>query len=182
MTTEENPNQYSPRHPHEPEVVPVYDKPGRCLICVELVLKADIERLEKDAEELASWKEVFVGYFGPEAADLLVADKSIQDAGYADIGKLQGDVERLEKERDEAVEWLQKEHSRPGSSHVPPLPGRTDYACDICRFLVGFSTVTPDCEWVYKCCGMPPYICDTHGCSWPVEGECPEAMTGNVTT
>ena len=92
------------------------------------------------------------------------------------------DVERLERERDAAVERLQREHSRPGSSHVPPLPGRTDYACDICRFL---STDTPECERVFAGCGVAGigYKCVTHHGPWPSGTmRCPAAMTVNVTT
>jgi hypothetical protein len=34
-----NPPESSPQHPHEPEVAPVLDAEGRCLIC--LVARAD---------------------------------------------------------------------------------------------------------------------------------------------
>ena len=50
-STAEEPNQYSPKHPHEPEVAPVFDKLGRCLICVELGLKADVEQAGAQREE-----------------------------------------------------------------------------------------------------------------------------------
>lgn len=36
-TTAENPNQYSTKHPHEPEIPPALDKEGRCRVCGLLV-------------------------------------------------------------------------------------------------------------------------------------------------
>ncbi len=32
------------------------------------------------------------------------------------------------------------------------------------------------------CTGKDKGHCSRHGCDWPVEGECPAAMAGNVTT
>ena len=39
----ENTNEYSTKHPHEPEIPATYDDEGRCLICVLLVQVAQLE-------------------------------------------------------------------------------------------------------------------------------------------
>ncbi len=38
-------NQMSTKHPHEPDVAPIYDSAGRCLICVVAVRDSEIESL-----------------------------------------------------------------------------------------------------------------------------------------
>lgn len=44
--SEHSQNFYSEKHPHEPEIAPVYDTDGRCLICVVAVRDKHIARLE----------------------------------------------------------------------------------------------------------------------------------------
>ncbi len=154
------------------------------------------------AEELASWKEVFVGYFGPGAADLLVADKAIQDAGYTDIGKLQGELEQAEAQRDKAVGRFILAVNAEAEADMKrgnPLEGAHHRALEKlgAPFLAGLSTTeglliekgtghpeerAPEyqpCERVRARAHTPgdlaSHICKRHLCPWSVEGECPAA-------
>lgn len=43
---------YSLQHPHEPEVAPIYDAEGRCLICVVSVRDGQIANLEEQVQAL----------------------------------------------------------------------------------------------------------------------------------
>ena len=94
-TTAEPTNQYSTRHSHEPEVAPVFDEPGRCLICVELVLKESLE-----------------------AAKLKADDERIR-AEVANIARraVERDLETAVRERDEAREELRVMSSKFSGCH-----------------------------------------------------------------
>ena len=54
----ENTNEYSIKHPHEPEIPATYDDKGRCLICVLLVQVAQLEE-ENDRLESEIYDVIF---------------------------------------------------------------------------------------------------------------------------
>jgi hypothetical protein len=43
LAQDESP-QYDPRHPHEPQIPPVLDEDGRCLVCLLLVAVDEAEQ------------------------------------------------------------------------------------------------------------------------------------------
>lgn len=43
--------QFSTKHPHEPEVEPIFDKEGRCLICCQIVSEKKIASLKEELAE-----------------------------------------------------------------------------------------------------------------------------------
>lgn len=44
MNTESAGNSYSEAHPHEPDIAPVYDDEGRCLVCGRDYWQSEAER------------------------------------------------------------------------------------------------------------------------------------------
>ncbi len=89
----ENTNQYSTKHSHEPEIPATYDDEGRCLICVLLVQVAQLEEclrvLEKlvvgkvkggwpddDGTEPKGWEGWSLQLYGVEAGDFLFGQEA----------------------------------------------------------------------------------------------------------
>lgn len=62
---------------------------------------------EETAEELATWRRVFEGYFGPEGRDVAIADKAVQDL-QAELRMAPDDRDAAAEEREELVEALGK--------------------------------------------------------------------------
>ena len=68
----ENTNEYSTKHPHEPEIPATYDDEGRCLICVLLVQVAQLEEENGALRKLAH--DYITAYEELAFGDALLAD------------------------------------------------------------------------------------------------------------
>ena len=58
--TAENPDQYSTKHPHEPEILPALDEEGRCRVCGLLVRLDDAVALLR---KVSGWQATGAGDF-----------------------------------------------------------------------------------------------------------------------